>query len=195
MATFALAGHAGVQGSGGRLRTARQCDDLTSQFNGETQTVWMPGSRWVCTFTFGNHVHTDRAAIEGFLAGLEGQYHRISMGHPRRTEPRGTMRGSPTLNGTAVQGARVLNILGTGTLLAGDMLGVGGQLVMVTADATSALSAVAITPPLRAQANVGAAVTWSAPKTLWVPSTNEILVPYEHKIAPRFAVQLVEVFN
>lgn len=76
----------------------------------------------------------------------------------------------------------------TATLLAGDMLGVGGQLVRVLAgasgDAAGNLSAVEFAPRLRAATSAGAAVTWNKPTarfhlksdgvpTVWNPSFAE----------------------
>jgi hypothetical protein len=166
----------------------------TSAFNGETQTVWMPGSRWVTQIMLRPSKLADRAALEAFIARLEGQYHRIQMGHPLRREPRGTLRGSPTLTSSVAQGARALPITGSGTLFAGDMLGVNNQLVMVAADPGS-LASVPITPPLRAAATSGTPVVWDAPKALWVLSSNEVRTPIEPVVAPAFAIDLVEVFS
>ena len=103
------------------------------------------------------------------LAGLlAGQGHRVL-----RPQPRGTMRGAPVLVGAHAQGAASLSITGGtagSTLLAGDMLGVGGLLLMVQIDVTldgAGAGSVPITNRLRSAQSGGAAVTWDKPTALF----------------------------
>jgi hypothetical protein len=89
--------------------------------------------------------------------------------HFTRPAPRGTVRGTLTLNALAAQGASSIVVTGcspaTGTLLAGDMLGVGGLLLMVGADCTAVAGVITvpIVNRLRVAQSSGAAVTWDKP--------------------------------
>jgi hypothetical protein len=79
------------------------------------------------------------------------------------------MRGSPTLSAGVARGATALPITGGtagGTLLAGDMLGCGGQLFMVAADITlngSGAGSVSVVHRVRGTIASGSAVTWNKP--------------------------------
>lgn len=158
------------------------------------QTTDMLAARWVQTLTFTAHTNAARAGVEALIAQLRGRANRLSVGHPLRKAPRGTMRGTPTLNGSHSALATTLNISGTGTLLAGDMLGIGGELVMVTADNPS-LSAVPIEPFLRTSKSAGTAVVWDWPRALFVlAGSDAIRVPFGPQVSPSFSVDLVQVF-
>lgn len=79
------------------------------------------------------------------------------------------MRGTPTLSATAAQGAQSLSVttsVAGVTVKAGDMLGVGTQLVMVGADATAAGTALTVPLASRLRASVasGSAVVWDKPR-------------------------------
>lgn len=159
------------------------------------QTTDMLAARWVATLTWTPHTNATRAAVEALMAQLRGKANRLSMGHPLRRVPRGTMRGTPTLASSHSALASTLNITGSGTLLAGDMLGVGGELVMVTADNPS-LSSVPITPFLRTSKSAGTSVVWDWPRALFVlANADAIRVPFAPVISPSFSVDLVEVFG
>ena len=129
---------------------------------------------------------------EALFAQLRGRANRLRMGHPRRRLPRGTMRGTPALSGAHSALASTLNISGTGTLLAGDLLGVGDdQVVMVTADCLAGLTAVPITPPLRKAKTAGQAVTWDWPLAVFLV-TSPVRVPYAPRMSPSFSFDVVE---
>lgn len=158
------------------------------------QTTDMLAARWVCNITWTAHDNDTRAAVEALMAQLRGRANRLSMGHPLRRAPRGTMRGTPTLNGSHSALASSISISGSGTLMAGDMLGIDGELVMVTAD-NPQLSAVPITPFLRTGKTTGTSVVWDWPRALFVlANADAIRVPFGQQMAPSFSVDLVEVF-
>jgi len=100
---------------------------------------------------------------------MRGQTNVVGLHHFARKQPRGTLRGTLLINTAAAQGASSIVIKGgspaTGTLLAGDMIGVGGLLLMVTSDAVA--SAGVITVPiinrLRVAQLVDSPVTWDKP--------------------------------
>jgi hypothetical protein len=166
----------------------------TSPLDGQTQTVEVLGARWVCSVTYTAANNNDRAQFEALFADLRAQVNRLSMGHPLRRVPRGTMRGAPTLGAAAAALAETINISGTGTLLAGDMLGVNGQLVMVAVTPTN-LNSVRITPRLRGAATSGTPVVWDWPRALWIATSDVVRIPLAPVASPSLTVDLVEVFS
>lgn len=167
----------------------------TSPLDGVTKTVEILGApKWVTTLNYNNQPNADRARLEGLFASLRVQGNRLSMGHPLRRVPTGTMRGSPTIASNLTQFGNNLNITGTGTLMAGDMLGVNGQLLMVTADNPS-LTSVPISPPLRAAVSAGTTVVWDWPRALFIADGAEVRLPVAVKVSGPFSVSLVEVFS
>jgi len=79
---------------------------------------------------------------------MRGQSNKVALYHFARAAPAGTVRGALTLNASAAQGASSIVVTGcnpaTGTLIAGDMLGVGGQLLMVAADCTAVAGVITV---------------------------------------------------
>lgn len=76
------------------------------------------------------------------------------------------------------------------------MLGLGGQLLMVTSDAVASGGSitVGVTPPLRAARSIGAAVTWDKPTALFLLAAPETRATWQAKVSPGISVDLVEVF-
>lgn len=140
-----------------------------SAFGGSEQAVDLLNDRWMMDVALPDSLHVAAAAREAFIASFRGQVHWVALWHFVRPQPRGTMRGTPVLVGAHAQGAAVLNITGgtaAGTLLAGDMLGVGGLLCMVQSDVTldgAGAGTVPIVNRLRVAQAAGAAVTWDRP--------------------------------
>lgn len=135
---------------------------------GSEQVVDMLNDRWTATLSLPMYDASDAAALEAFVAGLRGQVNTVDLCHLRRKVPQGTMRGSPTLYAGALQGASSIQIQGSAgdTLKAGDMLGIGGLLLMVSADASAngfGVLAVSIANRLRIALTLGSSVTWNAP--------------------------------
>ena len=139
-------------------------------FGGSEQVVDLLNDRWLLTATLPARTHAQMAEIEAMFASLRGQVNTLELWHFARPVPRGTMRGSPTLNGAHSAGAASIAITGGtagGTLLAGDMLGLGGLLLMVAADVTlngSGAGTVTLANRLRSAQSNGAAITWDRPK-------------------------------
>ena len=164
--------------------------ESTSQYDLTPQTVDLLAARWIGTITLTPHRNDVRAGVEALFARLRGRANRLSMGHPLRRVPRGTMRGSPTLSGAHSALASTLSISGTGTLKAGDLLGVDGELVMVAEDPAS-LASVAITPPLRKAKTAGTVVVWDWPRATFL-LTGPVRGPCGPKVSPSFAFDGVE---
>lgn len=170
----------------------------TSPYSGDVQTVEVPGARWGCSLTYAPQPNALQAELEAYWASVRGQVNRVALWHMQRPAPRGTLRGTPTLAAAAAQFATSVQITaGTGeTLLKGDMIGVGGYMVMVTGNATGASGTltVPITPPLRVARSIGAPVIWDRPTALFLLTSPETRVSWSAKVSPGMAVDLVEVF-
>ena len=140
-------------------------------FGGSEQAVDFLNDRWLCSVELPARRAGPAAALEAFIGALRGQTNTCALWHFMRPAPRGTMRGTLTMSATAAQGASSIVVTGGAgqaatTLLAGDLLGVGGLLLMVASDCTangSGVITVPITNRLRVSQSSGAAVTWSAP--------------------------------
>lgn len=147
-----------------------------SESTGAAQDRILGPSRWSLTLTQpATLMPEDADAWRALVASLRGGINRLAAWDVGREQPRGTMRGSPTLSGTHGAGVSALNIA-TGqagcTLLPGDMLQLGtalgaSQLVMVvqpaTADGAGALFAY-IEPQLRLAFATATPVAWWRPK-------------------------------
>lgn len=144
-----------------------------SPFGGSEQVTDLLNDHWRMAVSLPNSPHAWGAWREAFIASFRGQVNWVALWHFVRPQPRGTMRGTPTLSGAHAQGVAALAITGGtagGTLLAGDMLGVGGLLCMVASDITldgSGAGSVAIVNRLRVAQSGGAAVTWDRPTALF----------------------------
>lgn len=171
--------------------------EITTARNGRITTRALPGARWVCTLRIAEDSMpflTDRRQLEAFLATLRGGANRLLLWNLLTPAPRGTMRGSPTLAATAAAGATSCSITGVGgtTLLRGDRIGIGGQRVMVVADA-SLNGTVQFEPALRAAASSGSAVVWDKPTTTYVLKSPRTDFPARGDKLPGFSIELVEV--
>jgi hypothetical protein len=171
----------------------------TSPLNGTIDTLEIPGARWVGSMTLPPATYADQAVREALFSEIGGQANRVALWHFARPEPRGTMRGSPTLSATAAAGATSLSIATTtgNTLLAGDMVKVGSQLVQVIADATAAASVltVSVRPALRAQVASGGAVSWDKPTTTFILGSPDVLVSYSPGIGDGLMIEFVEAWT
>lgn len=138
-------------------------------FSGSEQAVDLLNDRWRVTCELPGMTQAAAAGVEAFIAAMRGQVNTCALWHFTRPAPRGTARGTMTLNASAAQGASSIVVAGvspsTGTLLAGDMLGAGGQLLMVATDcvAVAGIATVPIVNRLRAALSGGASVTWDRP--------------------------------
>lgn len=138
-------------------------------FGGSEQAVDLLNDRWLCSVELAPSYHGDAAYLEAFIGAMRGQVNTCQLWHFTRPAPRGTVRGTLTLTAAAAQGVDSVTLTGcvptTGTLLAGDMLGVGGLLLMVASDCTAVAGVITVplVNRLRTAQSSGAAVTWSSP--------------------------------
>lgn len=144
-----------------------------SPFGGSEQAVDMLNDRWMLSCDLPPSSHANAAWLEAFIGSMRGQVNVVALYHFARPQPRGTARGTMLINGAVAQGASSIAIDGispsTGTLLAGDMLGAGGQLFMVAADVTASGGAatVSIVNRVRTAIADNASVTWDRPTALF----------------------------
>ena len=144
----------------------------SSPYGGSEQAVDLLNDRWLMTCELPpSPRHSEGAWREAFINNLRGQSNTVALWHFTRPAPRGTMRGTLTLNASAAQGASSIVVTGGAgqagtTLLAGDLLGVGSLLLQVGADCTANGSGVVTVPianRLRRALSSGASVTWDKP--------------------------------
>lgn len=139
------------------------------------QTLELPGARWGWSCTFGNLLESDAALLQAFLVRLRGRAGRFTAHNWARPRPRGTCTlYSVTVAVDAALGDTNASLAGcgaSGTLLAGDFIGINGELKMVVAaavaDGSGAMS-VTFEPPLRAGVAAGAAVTLDKPTAVFM---------------------------
>lgn len=166
--------------------------------SGGVYTYGLPGARWVATITFDNDAETlQRPQIEALITSLRGGARRLSMPHFGRPVPRGTLRGSPVLNTLALPGQNTVQLGNcNGGLLSGDILGIGGQLVMIEADTnpSGGVMTAAVSPAIRNQVTAGTPVVWNRPEAIWITKNSTAgPFPYKPMYRPSFSVEFVEV--
>ena len=152
-----------------------------SPFGGSEQAVDLLNDRWLLSCDLPANQNSTGPAIEAFIGSLRGQSNVVALWHFARAQPRGTVRGTLTLNAAVAQGASQIVVAGcspaTGTLLAGDMLGVGNLLFMVATDcvAVAGVITVPIVNRVRAALSSGASVTWSKPTALFRLQSSSVV--------------------
>lgn len=118
-----------------------------SPFNGASQTVRFPGTRWVCSLTLTNLTDEKSRRVDALIASLDGEYGRVKIrdwGRPGRAPA-----GSPLVSDADQTGTELHSkgwTAGVLVLRAGDYITVNDELKMVTADVTSAANGTAIIP-------------------------------------------------
>ena len=136
-----------------------------SPFGGSEQAIDLLNDRWLATFELPVRKFNEAAEVEAFIGALRGQVNTVQLYHYARPFPRGTIAGAKTLAAAASQGAASISIAATGNVKAGDMLGVGGLLLMVASDASSVAGVITVpvTNRLRRSLASGAAVVTERP--------------------------------
>lgn len=149
-----------------RLATVQRAH--SSPFGGSEQVVDMLNDRWVTSMTLPNKLHSDAAKYEAFAAALRGMTNTVDLYHFVRQVPRGTMRGTPTVINLTLQGSSyvVINAAVGTTLLAGDLVGIGGLLLMVAFDTGAdpgGSMGITLVNRLRRDIAAGTPVVWDRP--------------------------------
>ncbi|WOJ03463.1 hypothetical protein [Citrobacter koseri] len=118
-----------------------------SPFNGASQTVRFPGTRWVCSLTFNNLSDEKARRIDSLVAELDGEYGRVKIRDWGRSGR--TPAGSPLVDGANQTGTELHSKgwnAGTVVLRQGDYITVNDELKIVTADVSSASNGTALIP-------------------------------------------------
>ena len=156
--------------------------------------------RLSATVSFAPCPAADAGRREAFFAGAWQNSDWLRMHHFGRPAPIGTLRGSPQVNANAAAGvvSIVLKNCATGaTLVGGDMLGIGGRLVMVayagSTEAGGGLMTVPLALPLRAAIAANDAVTWDKPTGTWQLESAGDLAYRPGRYQDGFEIELLEV--
>lgn len=110
-----------------------------SPFNGSSQTVRFPGTRWVCSLTFNNLSDAESRRIDALVADLDGEYGRVKIrdwGREGRAPAGNPLVADANQTGTSLRTKGWTP--GVVVLRTGDYFTVNDELKMVTADITSA---------------------------------------------------------
>ena len=124
-----------------------------SPFNGASQTVRFPGTRWICSLTFNNLTDDKSRRIDALVAELDGEYGRVKIRDWGRNGR--SPAGSPVVSDADQMGMELNTkgwLPGKTVLMTGDYITVNDELKIVTADVTSSASGsavISIAPMLR----------------------------------------------
>ena len=168
----------------------------TSPFNSATESIEFPGERWLVSLTLPERKSRDSGEAEAFFGRISGGMERVRLWHFLRPQPRGSMRGAPTLAAGAVRGDFTLQIATTGTLLAGDMFKVGSQLFQAfqSCSPVGGVLTVPLVQRVRSTLAAGAAVAWDKPTALFVLPSKTHRTPYRPGAMEPVQVDLEEVY-
>jgi len=139
-------------------------------FDGQVQSISHLADRLRCTVSMPPCNAADGAEREAFFMGLASTGDWVRLGHLQRLEPRGTLRGTPTVASLAAAGARslVVSTIPGVTLLSGDPIGASSGQMLLTAFGShvangSGLLTMPLVLPLRASLSAATALSWQAP--------------------------------
>ncbi|VFS19473.1 Uncharacterised protein [Enterobacter cancerogenus] len=138
---------ADVEPSSLTWRTESNTKTFRSPFNGASQTVRFPGTRWVCSLTFNNLTDDKSRRIDALVASLDGEYGRVKIRDWGR-DGRNPF-GNPVVSDANQTGTQLYSkgwTAGKVILREGDYLTINDELKMVTADVTSTSTGTAIIP-------------------------------------------------
>ena len=82
-----------------------------SPLNGQTQTLELPGAKWVCTLGMQNQSESDGRIIKAFVTSLRGVSGRCNLGDMTLPNPSGAVLGNGAVYG-AGQTGNVVNTVG-----------------------------------------------------------------------------------
>lgn len=170
-----------------------------SILNGTPQNIELPGGRWVLSLTLVPVSLNSAGEIESLLNYLAGGVNTVNCWHFARPRPRGTLAGSPVINGGVTRGATSVPIttqIGY-TVKKGDMFGAAGQLFETFADTTadgSGHMTIPITNRVRATLANATPVTWDRPKAVFACMSDVNQTAYSAMLQEQAALELEEVW-
>lgn len=142
-----------------------------SPLSGTTRTLSRPGGRWRLTLTIQNL--RDEPAVEAFAFRLNGAEHRAvvpDFAYSRK----GSGGGTPRVMGASQTGLSLITDgwpVSSTVLLAGDRIGVSGQMLVVAEDATtdgSGVVTLSLANPIRTAPADNALLEIDAPTTRYI---------------------------
>ena len=167
-----------------------------SPMAGSLETISFPGEFWKVAITLPPGKLANGGEAEAFFARLAGGVDRVLVPYWMRQVPRGTMRGTPTLAIDAPRGSLSLTLTTTAfaTLLAGDMIGLGGQLFQVFVNCTAGGTQLVVPLVNRVRTGIvaGSPVTWQSPTVRCLVPANFSQRSYEPAVASVMPVDLEE---
>lgn len=172
----------------------------TGFFTGQRTVRSNSADRLRATLIYSPCNAVEAAYRESFLFGVISAGDFIRLALPHRLQRRGTMAGSPVVTSNTAAGSRTLPITTTAgaTLLPGDWISVGGNLLQcgyagATANGSGAMS-LPLTLPTQKAITAGAAVVYTAPTGVWQIDDEGVQLDYSAPvIMAGFAVPLLQV--
>lgn len=168
--------------------------------SGRIHTRALPGCRWTASITIRTRKDgAERRAAEALVSSLRGGANTLIAPHFGKPVPLGALRGAPVLDGAVAPGQNEIALTNcNGGLLAGDIIGVAGQLFEVaeTVEPVSGSMLVKVNGPARVASSTGMAVVWNRPTTSWIARSN-VSGPFPYLpggLRPSFSIELVESF-
>lgn len=135
------------------------------------QVLSRPGQVWQADCSLPMMLEATAAPWRAALTSLRGRQGTFTLGDPAYTGARGTVAGTPLVNGASQTGNNLITD-GWGasaTILKGDYFALGNYLYIMTIDVTATgggAATLTFEPTLRASPANNAAVTVSSPKAL-----------------------------
>lgn len=196
---------------------------FTGPYTPTTQVLDLLGERWMISLDIPALHFSDQAgaaAREAFFNRLKAQANTVFLGHLKRKQPLGTLRGSVSAGwtpGAWTPGAwatgnpavafSIAQLANTGylrvaagaTLLAGDYISIGGQLVQnmatTVADGTG-LMFFEFQPRARQIIAAGAVVLWDSPTANFIlkPGTPNVPTSWTPDSVQGATVELIETY-
>ena len=172
-----------------------------SPFAGSIEANEFPGAYWTASIVLPEIPLRLSGDAEAFFARCAGGTETINVPYWRRLQPRGTLRGTPTLQTPAVRGDLALNLIvasgTTVTLEAGDMIGAGAQLFQCfqRCSTVSGLLTVPLVNRVRGPIAAGTAIVWNRPTCLMLMPSQSSLASYVPGAMSGMPVDLEETGN
>lgn len=164
--TYPLSAPAALQYAALRFTPKSIVGVSPSIFTGQQQVYAHQGQWWELEIVTPRMARAALAPIVAWLCALNGREGTFTIGDKLCAAPRGTISGSPTVNGAATRGSTTLAITGhAGTLALGDWIQIGTSLYLVTQVNSS--SSIDVFPRLRSAYANGTSVIYSSPKGLF----------------------------
>ena len=108
-----------------QLRAFNAVATSQSPFTYKQQVIAHTGQKWEASVSIPSVLRDLAEAWAAFLTALKGQRGTFLLGDPLGATPRGTVSGTVTLTGDA--GDETVDVVMTGSLLAGDYIQLGGD--------------------------------------------------------------------